>query len=58
MKYTIHSTKSDWNNLYKEFQILNNVYNANFNIKKIKKSTSFDTMWTLLQLVKKKYNLD
>ena len=53
-KYTIYSTKEDWNNLYKEFEILNSVYGFNVDIKKVKKSTSFDTMDTMLQLMKRK----
>ena len=56
-KYTIYSTKEDWKNLYKEFQILNDVYGFNVDIKKVKKSTSYDMMWTMLQLMKRKVNL-
>ena len=29
----------------------------NIDIKKVKKSTSFDTMWSMLQLMKRKVNL-
>jgi hypothetical protein len=56
-KYTIHSTKEDWKNLYKELEILNDVYGTKIDIKKAKKSTSFD-MWDLiLHSVKRKVNL-
>ena len=54
MKYTIYSTKEDWRNLYKEFEIMNDVYHANIDIKKVKKSSSFDMMSTLLHAVKRK----
>jgi len=56
-KYTIYSNKEDWRNLYKEFEILNDVYDAKIDIKKVKKSSSFDMMSTLLHSVKRKYNL-
>ena len=56
-KYTFYSTKEDWKNLYKEFEIINDVYKMNIDIKKVKVSTSYDSMWTLLQLVKRKVNL-
>tara|TARA_R110000737_G_scaffold14347_1_gene30262 strand:+ start:116 stop:295 length:180 start_codon:yes stop_codon:yes gene_type:complete len=56
-KYTIYSNKEDWRNLYKEFEIINDVYCANIDIKRVKKSTSFDMMSALLQSVKRKYNL-
>lgn len=56
-KYTIYSTKEDWKNLYKEFEILNDVYGFNVDIKKVKKSTSYDMMWTMLQLMKRKVGL-
>ena len=56
-KYTIYSNKEDWKNLYKEFKILNDVYDAKIDIKKVKKSSSFDMMATLLNAVKRKYNL-
>ena len=57
MKYSIHSTKQDWLDLYKEFEILNDVYGFNVDIKKVKKSTSYDIQWTLLQFMKKKVGL-
>ena len=57
MKYTIYSNKQDWKNLYKEFEIINDVYDAKIDIKKVKKSSSFDMMSTLLHSVKRKYNL-
>ena len=57
MKYTIYSNKQDWKNLYKEFEIINDVYDARIDIKKVKKSSSFDMMLTLLHSVKRKYNL-
>jgi len=53
-KYTIHSTKQDWLNLYKEFEILNNNYDFNIDIKRVKKSTSYDMMDSLLYLMKQK----
>ena len=56
-KYTIYSTKQDWKNLYKEFEIMNDVYEFNVDIKKVKKSTSYDTMWSMLQIMKRKVNL-
>ena len=56
-KYTLYSNKEDWKNLYKEFKILNDVYDAKIDIKKVKKSSSFDMMATLLNAVKRKYNL-
>tara|TARA_R110002012_G_scaffold156266_4_gene317255 strand:+ start:13794 stop:13973 length:180 start_codon:yes stop_codon:yes gene_type:complete len=56
-KYTIYSNKEDWRNLYKEFEIINDVYGAKIDIKKVKKSSSFDMMSTLLHAVKRKYNL-
>jgi hypothetical protein len=56
-KYTIYSTKQDWENLYKEFQIMKDVYSFNIDIKKIKKSTSYDSMWSMLQLMKRKVGL-
>tara|TARA_R110002012_G_scaffold7485_5_gene34924 strand:- start:266 stop:445 length:180 start_codon:yes stop_codon:yes gene_type:complete len=56
-KYTIYSNKQDWKNLYKEFEIINDVYGAKIDIKKVKKSSSFDMMLTLLHSVKRKYNL-
>jgi len=56
-KYTIYSNKEDWKNLYKEFEIINDVYEMNIDIKRVKRSTSFDSMWSLLQLVKRKVNL-
>ena len=36
MKYTIYSNKEDWRNLYKEFEIINDVYDAKIDIKKVK----------------------
>ena len=57
-KYSIHSTKQDWLDLYKEFEILNDVYGFNVDIKRVKKSTSFDMMDSLLHLLKKKVGLD
>jgi hypothetical protein len=56
-KYTIYSNKEDWRNLYKEFEIINDVYDTNIDIKRVKRSTSFDSMWSLLQLIKRKVNL-
>ena len=56
-KYTIYSTKEDWKNLYKEFETLNDVYGFNVDIKKVKKSTSYDMMWSMLQLMKRKVGL-
>jgi len=56
-KYTIYSNKEDWKNLYKEFEIINDVYEMNIDIKRVKRSTSYDSMWSLLQLVKRKVNL-
>ena len=56
-KYTFYSNKEDWKNLYKEFEILNNVHGMNIDIKRVKRSTSYDSMWSLLQLVKRKVNL-
>jgi hypothetical protein len=56
-KYTIYSNKEDWRNLYKEFEILNDVYDAKIDVKKVKKSSSFDMMSTLLHSLKRKYNL-
>ena len=56
-KYTIYSNKEDWRNLYKEFEIINDVYDTNIDIKRVKRSTSFDSMWFLLQLIKRKVNL-
>lgn len=56
-KYTIYSNKEDWKNLYKEFEILNDVYGFNVDIKKVKRSTSYDTMWSMLQLMKRKVGL-
>jgi hypothetical protein len=53
-KYSIHSTKQDWLDLYKEFEIMNNTYGFNVDIKRVKKSTSFDMMDSLLHLLKKK----
>ena len=57
MKYSIHSTKQDWLDLYKEFEILNDVYGFNVDIKRVKKSTSFDMMDSLLHLMKKKVGI-
>ena len=56
-KYTIYSTKQDWENLYKEFEIMNDVYGFNVDIKKVKRSTSHDTMWSMLQMMKRKVGL-
>ena len=56
-KYTIYSNKEDWRNLYKEYQTLIDSHNINVDIKRVKKSTSFDTMWSMLQLMKRKVNL-
>ena len=56
-KYTIHSTKQDWENLYKEYEQLEKHIGKKIDMKRIKKSTSFDTQWTMLQLMKRKYNL-
>ncbi len=53
-KYTIHSTKEDWKNLYKEYEYLIDTYNINVDIKKVKKSTSFDLQWSMLQILKRK----
>ena len=56
-KYTIYSNKEDWRNLYKEFEILNDVYEMNVDIKKVKRSTSYDTWWSILQIMKRRLGL-
>ena len=54
MKYTIYSNKEDWRNLYKEYQTLIDSHNINVDIKRVKKSTSYDTQWSILQIFKRR----
>tara|TARA_R110000823_G_scaffold242676_1_gene367135 strand:- start:237 stop:497 length:261 start_codon:yes stop_codon:yes gene_type:complete len=56
-KYSIHSTKQDWLDLYKEFEIMNFLYSFNMDIKRIKKSTSYDMCWSMLQIMKKEVGI-
>ena len=56
-KYTFYSNKEDWKNLYKEFEILNNVHGMNVDIKKVKRSSSYDTWWSILGILKEKLGL-
>ena len=47
-KYTIYSTKQDWNNLYERIYKINKISTKyNLDVKKAKKSTSFD-MWDFI----------
>ena len=56
-KYTFYSNKEDWKNLYKEFEILNNVHGMNVDIKKVKRSSSYDTWWSISEIMKEKLGL-
>lgn len=53
-KYTIYSNKEDWRNLYEEYQTLIDSHNINVDMKKIKKSQSFDFQWSMLQIFKRR----
>lgn len=57
-KYTFYSTREDWENLYKEYQYLIDTYNINIDIEKVKKSTSYDTQWSMLQIFKRRIKED
>ena len=57
-KYTFYSTREDWKNLYKEYQYLIDTYNINIDIEKVKKSTSYDTQWSMLQIFKRRIKED
>ena len=53
-KYTIYSNKEDWRNLYEEYQNLIDSHNINVDIKTVKKSTSYDVQWSILQIFKRR----
>ena len=56
-KYNFYSNKEDWNNLYREFEMLNNVHGMNVDIKKVKRSSSYDTWWSISEIMKEKLGL-
>tara|TARA_R100001163_G_scaffold13755_1_gene12789 strand:- start:4119 stop:4304 length:186 start_codon:yes stop_codon:yes gene_type:complete len=54
-KYTIYSTKQDWDNLYERIYKINKISTKyNLDIKKAKKSSSFDMWDFIVQSVEEK----
>ena len=55
-KYTIHSTKEDYKELYEKLEVVESKISINFDWKKIKRA-HFDSLEIMLRATERKYNL-